>query len=448
MRTRTVPAVLVLVAALAASACTAQGSSAPKKKDCITYENSRKCLPLQPESKRVDKVRPVFSSRSTVVDHPLFPVGTTTQLLQLGTVDGKPFRAEVTPLPAHKIIEWNGQRVETIVSQYTAYSGGRIVEVAHDWYAQADDGSVWYFGEDVFNYENGVVADNEGTWIAGQKGAPAAMIMPAKPKLGDAYRTENNAPVVFEEVVVTEVGKTVDGPRGPVAAAIVARELHQDGATENKTFAPGYGEFFTGDGQDAEYAALAIPTDSLPGPVPAELTALSAGAARAYDEAGAGDWNGAAAALASARAAWNGFRAKGAVPKYLGEQMSAALDGLTTAVGARADAQAAALLVAHAALDFQLRHRPVGHVDLERTALWARQLGVDAAARDQGGVDGDVATLERMWDRTGHVVSTADAERIRAQLRALRTAADDDDLRSAASGAAALLTDLTALRPA
>ena len=49
--------------------------------------------------------------------------------------------------------------MRTLVSQYVAYLGGRIQEVALDFYAQADDGSVWYFGEDVYNYEKGAVAD-------------------------------------------------------------------------------------------------------------------------------------------------------------------------------------------------------------------------------------------------------------------------------------------------
>jgi hypothetical protein len=39
--------------------------------------------------------------------------------------------------------------VDTLVSQYAAFLGGRIHEVASDSYAQADDGSVWYFGEYV-----------------------------------------------------------------------------------------------------------------------------------------------------------------------------------------------------------------------------------------------------------------------------------------------------------
>lgn len=79
-----------------------------------------------------------------------------------------------------RVIEWiPGQFVRVLVSQYVAYLDGRIEEVALDFYAQADDGSVW-FGEDVFNYDGGAVADLSGTWLAGKAG-PAAMIMPADP---------------------------------------------------------------------------------------------------------------------------------------------------------------------------------------------------------------------------------------------------------------------------
>ena len=61
-------------------------------------------------------------------------------VLLLGRVDGKPFRTEVTLLPETRIFEWQGQRVETLVSQYVAYLDGRIHEVAYDFYAQDDTG--------------------------------------------------------------------------------------------------------------------------------------------------------------------------------------------------------------------------------------------------------------------------------------------------------------------
>ena len=139
-------------------------------------------LRVAPEDKRLDLIAPPFSD-PTSVTNPLFPIARLSSVVLNGRVDGKSFRTETTLLPETRIIEWSpGQCVKTVVSQYVAYLDGRIQEVALDFYAQADDGSVWYFGEDVYNYVNGVVGDTSGTWLAGKEG-PAAMIMPASPKV-------------------------------------------------------------------------------------------------------------------------------------------------------------------------------------------------------------------------------------------------------------------------
>ena len=179
-----------LVLALAATACGSGGTSAGhpdhrRRRRRVRQEGAgHGRLRAGARGPAVDRTTPAFS-RPTEIDNPLFPIAQVTQSLQLGTVDGKPFRAEVTLLPGTKTT-WNGRQVPTRIHQYVAYSGGRILEVALDWYAQADDGSVWYFGEDVFNYEDGVVADTHGTWLAGKDGPPG-MIMPANPSPGQVY---------------------------------------------------------------------------------------------------------------------------------------------------------------------------------------------------------------------------------------------------------------------
>lgn len=138
-------------------------------------------LPLAPEGERIDTGMPTFSDPTNITD-PLFPVSQQESVLLLGHVDDQPFRTEVTLLPETRIIGWQGQQIEVVVSQYNAFLGGRINEVAFDLYAQADDGSVWYFGEDVFDFRDGAIVVTEGTWLAGRDG-PAAMIMPADPRL-------------------------------------------------------------------------------------------------------------------------------------------------------------------------------------------------------------------------------------------------------------------------
>jgi hypothetical protein len=356
----------------------------------------------------------------------------------LGIVDGKPFRTEVTLLPFTRIIEWQGTRIETAISQYNAYLDGRINEVAYDYYAQADDGSVWYFGEDVFDFVDGVIVSTEGTWLAGRD-ATAAMIMPAQPAVGDVYRPENAPGFVFEEVTVRQTGLSLDGPLGPVDGGLLVRELHADGATEDKLFAPGYGEFLTGGGGDLEAIALAVPTDALPGRVPDDLTAMGGGALRAFDLAGSRAWARVAGERAAIRAAWSTVRER-PVPEPLAPLMAGALRRLDRAIAARSvpRTRGAAIEIARLADDLGLRHRPQPEVDLARFDLWAAQVLVDAAARDTTGVRADVFALDYTRDRFLHTLDATTAGALNAWLGELQAAVVEDDLASCVEGATAL----------
>ena len=144
-------------------------------------------LPLAPEADRIDLEAPTFTN-PTEITNPLFPISDLHSVIFSGRVEGKPFHTETTLLPETRVIEWSeGQQVETLVSQYFAYVDGRIEEVALDHYAQADDGAVWYLGEDVFDYnEAGLVDAFSGSWLAGKEG-PIEMIMPADPQVGEAF---------------------------------------------------------------------------------------------------------------------------------------------------------------------------------------------------------------------------------------------------------------------
>jgi hypothetical protein len=404
-------------------------------------------LPVAPESERVDIAAPTFSN-PTEVTNPLFPISELHSAILNGRVDGKPFHTETTLLPETRIIEWApGQTVETLVSQYSAFLDGRIEEVALDYYAQADDGSVWYFGEDVFNYdENGVIADTDGTWLSGKEGPPA-MIMPADPEVGDVNRPENIPGLVFEEVAVKRVGMTVDGPRGPVEGAMVGEELHDDGSFSDKVFAPGYGEFYSAHEGDVEALALAVPTDALSEPPPIALQMLENRARAAFDDIRSGQWKLASVTAGDLNEAWDRLRAR-EVPPRLVPPMRSALTQLSAAIDHRAEAPAssAAIDVARATLDLKLRHLAPAKIDRGRFELWARQVLVDAEAADLAGVSGDVATMEWIRDRFAHMLDATDLTRIDTHLLALRDAVVDKDLEAAADEASALRETLAGLR--
>jgi hypothetical protein len=396
-------------------------------------------FPFAGDDRRVDLVAPPFT-RSTSVTNPLFPISALRSAILNGKEDGEPLKIETTLLPDTRVVEWSpGQCVTTLVSQFVAYRGGRIEEVALDLYAQADDGSVWYFGEDVFNYARGVVADTGGSWLAGKEG-PAAMIMPAQPKVGDVLRPENIPGLVFEEVTVKETGRTVTGPRGPVQGALVGGELHDDGTREDKYFAPGYGEFLSAGGGDLEAMALAVPTDAAAGPEPAELGRMLDAADGAFEAASAQRWRAAAGAVEELTAAWRSQRA-GGVPPRLVAPMRRALAALDRAVARRrpAKARSAALAVADATLDLRLRYRPPAEIDRARLVLWARRALLDARARNRPGLRGDVATLTWIRDRITRDVDSLELVRIDRRLTELQANVADRDLRAARRTLIALL---------
>jgi hypothetical protein len=381
---------------------------------------------------------PAFSN-PTRITNPLFPVSSQASVLMLGHVDDQRFRTEVTLLPYTRIIDWNGQRVETAVSQYVAYLGGQIQEVAYDHYAQADDGSVWYFGEDVFDFRDGTIVTTEGTWLAGKDG-PAAMIMPAQPKVGDVYRTENAPGLVFEQVTVKAADRLLDGPLGPVEGGLVAHELHSDGSTEDKLFAPGYGEFSTSEGSDLEALALAVPTDALTGSTPNALTSIASGTEKVIVAIRAGRWTAAATVAKAIHRTWRSYRTS-PIPASLRPLMDQDVAALLVAVRARdaTVAQKRALDVRQWSLDLQLRDRPVHEVDLARFRLWLEALRVDLRAGNTSLIGGDVYTLDYIRDRIVDGLDPVTAASMNAQLGELQVAIADEDYKAMTAPLAKLL---------
>lgn len=421
------------------------GTAASQDADRLIPQPIVEGLKVAPDSARIDLKLPKFSN-PTKVTNPLFPVSSQGSVLLVGKVDGKPFRTEVTLLPYTRIIQWNGVQIEALVSQYVAFLDGRIEEAAIDLYAQADDGSVWYLGEDVTDFEDGVIVSQEGTWHAGQDGPPC-MIMPGKPKVGDVYRPENMPGIAFEEVTVISTSETIDGPFGPVKGGMIGRELHFGGDTEDKQFGPGYGEFYTANADgDVEALALAVPTDKATDPMPAEIPALTRGALHVFTAAGDKDWKAAAAAISELDDARSRLP-ESHIPKLIRPKLGAAFKALSAAVAQRnaAKTRHAAIEAARWSLDLQLRYRPATEVDLVRLDLWAAQLLADAAAGKVGAVRGDTYALVLTRDRVIRNIAPDAAHRINLLFGELLPAAKDEELDTAAEAAGKLRDILAGL---
>ena len=112
---------------------------------------------------------------------------------------------------------------------------------------------MYYFGETVDVFENGVVVDQSGSWLVGgpteQSDPPGtttaevpALFMPANPQLHEKFKPENLFPIVDETDKITGVNLTVDVPAGRFTNCIRVRESSQlDDEIEIKFYAPGVG---------------------------------------------------------------------------------------------------------------------------------------------------------------------------------------------------------------
>jgi hypothetical protein len=99
----------------------------------------------------------VFSN-PTAVTNAYLPYAQFKQDVLVGTEGGKPARVVRTRMPGTKRFMVRGKPVEAIIVADSGWLGGELEEVALDYYAQSDQGDVYYFGEDVDNYEHGKVS--------------------------------------------------------------------------------------------------------------------------------------------------------------------------------------------------------------------------------------------------------------------------------------------------
>jgi hypothetical protein len=148
---------------------------------------------------------------------------------------------------------WNGTTVNCRVLREISFENGQLVEISDNYFAQADDGTVYYFGEVVDNYEDGVVVNNDGSWLVDGPTLPSdpastaiaenpTVFMPANPEVGDVFKPEDLIPIVDETATVVRAGIKVKVPAGSYEDTVAIEETSslEPGATK-KWYAPGVG---------------------------------------------------------------------------------------------------------------------------------------------------------------------------------------------------------------
>ncbi|HEU0022265.1 MAG TPA: hypothetical protein VFR55_11420, partial [Dehalococcoidia bacterium] len=152
------------------------------------------------------------------------------------------------------------QGIDTVVVWISDYSDEELVEKEIAFYAQDDDGTVWYLGEHPEAYEEGELVEAP-TWIAGIEGARAGIVMPADPQVGTPRYSQGWAPDVdwTDQARVAERGLEVTVPLGTFQDVLVMEETSMEelalGVFQFKYYAPDVGVIkvgFTGEDETQE----------------------------------------------------------------------------------------------------------------------------------------------------------------------------------------------------
>jgi hypothetical protein len=133
--------------------------------------------------------------------------------------------------------------VDCVVVDDRVTEDGELTEQTYDWYAQDQKGNVWYFGENSKEYNNGHVVSTEGSWEAGRDGAKPGVIMPADPKIGQAYRQEYYEGEAEDLARVLKLNGSAEVPYGSFENVLVTDEWTplEPKIGEHKYYAPGVG---------------------------------------------------------------------------------------------------------------------------------------------------------------------------------------------------------------
>lgn len=195
-------------------------------------------------------------SDSLSIDNPYFPlVVGTTYTYEVAIPDDAGGEVVTERIVVEVLLET--RTIEGVVTQVVrdrVWRQGLLIEDTFDWYAQDDNGNVWYFGEDVTNFEYNnqgalIGTNRSGSWVTGVNDAKAGIIMEANPRVGDNYYQEFAPAVELAPATVLDQGKVLATNETTTVPAGTFRNVVRTEDTTavepdhlaNKFYAPGLG---------------------------------------------------------------------------------------------------------------------------------------------------------------------------------------------------------------
>ena len=146
----------------------------------------------------------------------------------------------ITVMNETKIV--NG--TETRVVEERETENGELVEISRNYFAVCrPSNDIYYFGEEVDDYEAGEIISHEGAWLAGIDGARAGIIMPGKLEVGFKHYQEIAPGIAEDRAEIISLNETLETPAGVFTNVLKTEETNplKPEEREFKYYAPAIG---------------------------------------------------------------------------------------------------------------------------------------------------------------------------------------------------------------
>lgn len=172
--------------------------------------------------------------------NPFFILEPNYQLVLSGGDAGDVAQVMITVLNETRDV--NGTETRVVEERETL--GGELAEISRNFFAICEEtNSVFYFGEEVDDYENGILIAHEGAWLAGEGANKAGVIMPGTILLGARYYQEIAPDIALDRAEIIDMGEVIQTLSGDFTDTLITQETNplEPDVAELKYYAAGIG---------------------------------------------------------------------------------------------------------------------------------------------------------------------------------------------------------------
>jgi hypothetical protein len=189
---------------------------------------------------------------STTITNEFFPLSVGERWVLVGKEGSQNIGLQITVLSGLEKFYRGKDAVSTLRVEETEWedenangaidTGEFIIETSINYFAETEEGTVCYFGEDVDIFQEDGSVSHEGSWLADAPDNAPGVFMPAEPQVGMSFQQEVAPGIAEDQATIVSAGKTVRTPAGPFTETIGVRDFNSlDGSRGTKSYARNVG---------------------------------------------------------------------------------------------------------------------------------------------------------------------------------------------------------------